>query len=428
MKADELRTALRRDDTRERFAHIYACTEQEAESYISRVEKAVNRFEEWFGAGRDLYVFSAPGRTEVGGNHTDHQRGRVLAAGVNLDAIAVAAKRDGNTACVHSEGYDADVVDVTDPVVTPEEEGHSASLLRGMCTRMRELGCNVGGFDAYTTSNVLSGSGLSSSAAFEVLLGTMINGMYFGDHLTALQIAQVGQYAENKFFGKPCGLMDQAASSIGSFITIDFENKETPEVRQINFDFAKSGYALCITDTHGSHSDLTPDYAAVPAEMRAVAAEFGKEVLREVDEAEFYARLPELRGKVSDRALLRAIHFFGDNARVVKQVAALEAGDFEEFKRLVIESGRSSYMYLQNVYSPTHANEQGVSLALATCERLLAPVGGAWRVHGGGFAGTVQSFVPLDYVDTFAGEMDALFGAGSCHRLAIRPVGGVRLF
>ena len=199
MKADELRTALRRDDTRERFAHIYACTEQEAESYISRVEKAVNRFEEWFGAGRDLYVFSAPGRTELGGNHTDHQRGRVLAAGVNLDAIAVAAKRDGNTACVHSEGYDADVVDVTDPVVTPEEEGHSASLLRGMCTRMRELGCSVGGFDAYTTSNVLSGSGLSSSAAFEVLLGTMINGMYFGDHLTALQIAQVGQYAENKF-------------------------------------------------------------------------------------------------------------------------------------------------------------------------------------------------------------------------------------
>lgn len=428
MKAEELRAALRCEKTREKFAHIYACTTEEAEAYVLRVEKAVDRFEEWFGTGRDLYVFSAPGRTEVGGNHTDHQRGRVLAAGVNLDAIAVAAKRDDTTGCVHSEGYNPDIVDVNDPVLKEGELGHSASLLRGMCTRMRELGCEVGGFDAYTTSNVLSGSGLSSSAAFEVLLGTMINGMFFGDKLTALQIAQMGQYAENKYFGKPCGLMDQAASSIGSFITIDFEDKENPEVRQINFDFAKSGYALCITDTHGSHSDLTPDYAAVPAEMRAVAAEFGKEVLREVDEAEFYARLPELRGKVSDRAILRAIHFFGDNARVVKQVAALEAGDFEEFKRLVIESGRSSYMYLQNVYSPTHANEQGVSLALAICERLLAPVGGAWRVHGGGFAGTVQSFVPLDFADTFAKEMNAVFGEGSCHRLAIRPVGGTRLF
>ena len=428
MKADELRAVLRHDETYERFAHIYACGVEEAKAYALRVEKAVDRFEEWFGTGRDLYVFSAPGRTEVGGNHTDHQRGRVLAAGVNLDAIAVAAKRDDKTACVHSEGYNPDVVEVDDPVLKDGELGHSAALLRGMCTRFAELGCELTGFDAYTTSNVLSGSGLSSSAAFEVLLGTMINGMFFDDKLTALQIAQMGQYAENKYFGKPCGLMDQAASSIGSFITIDFADKENPEVRQINFDFAKSGYALCITDTHGSHSDLTPDYAAVPAEMKAVAAEFGKEVLREVDEAEFYARLPELRGKVSDRAILRAIHFFGDNARVVKQVEALESGNFEEFKRLVIESGRSSYMYLQNVYSPTHANEQGVSLALAVCERLLAPVVGAWRVHGGGFAGTVQSFVPLDYVDTFAKEMDAVFGEGSCHRLAIRPVGGTRLF
>ena len=408
-----------------KFEELY---QQEAASQRPRYQALWEGFAKQFGSDAGGEYFSAPGRTEVGGNHTDHQRGRVLAAGVNLDAIAVAAKRDDTTGCVHSEGYNPDIVDVNDPVLKEGELGHSASLLRGMCTRMRELGCEVGGFDAYTTSNVLSGSGLSSSAAFEVLLGTMINGMFFGDKLTALQIAQMGQYAENKYFGKPCGLMDQAASSIGSFITIDFEDKENPEVRQINFDFAKSGYALCITDTHGSHSDLTPDYAAVPAEMRAVAAEFGKEVLREVDEAEFYARLPELRGKVSDRAILRAIHFFGDNARVVKQVAALEAGDFEEFKRLVIESGRSSYMYLQNVYSPTHANEQGVSLALAMCERLLAPVGGAWRVHGGGFAGTVQSFVPLDFVDTFAKEMNAVFGEGSCHRLAIRPVGGTRLF
>ncbi len=428
MRAEELRSLLQSAETNERFAHIYACTPEQAAGYAARVEKALGRFEELFGTGRDLYVFSAPGRTEVGGNHTDHQRGRVLAASVNLDVIAVAALSEGTVVRVHSEGYAPDVVDISDPEPKAEEANHSASLVRGICARFAQLGCPVKGFDAYTTSSVLSGSGLSSSAAFEVLVGTMVNELFFGGRESALKIAQISQYAENRYFGKPCGLMDQAASSVGAFITIDFEDKENPRVEKIDFDFAKSGYALCITDTHGSHSDLTPDYAAVPAEMRAVAALFGKEVLREVDEEEFYRALPGLRGKVSDRALLRAAHFFGDNARVPKQVEALRRGDFDEFKRLVIESGRSSYMYLQNVYSPAHPAEQGVSLALAACERLLAPVGGAWRVHGGGFAGTVQSFVPLDFVEHFIREMDALFGAGSCHRLAIRPVGGVRLF
>lgn len=372
--------------------------------------------------------FSAPGRIELGGNHTDHQHGCVLAAAVDLEMTAAVTPNGAGTIRVFSHGFAPAAVDIGSWDVRPEERHTTAALVRGVAAQFAARGAALSGVDIRVTSQVPVGSGLSSSAAFEVLLGRVFSGLFCGGSVPPEDIARMGQAAERDYFGKPCGLMDQAASSIGSFITIDFEDKENPEVRQINFDFAKSGYALCITDTHGSHSDLTPDYAAVPAEMRAVAAEFGKEVLREVDEAEFYARLPELRGKVSDRAILRAIHFFGDNARVVKQVAALEAGDFEEFKRLVIESGRSSYMYLQNVYSPTHANEQGVSLALAMCERLLAPVGGAWRVHGGGFAGTVQSFVPLDFVDTFAKEMNAVFGEGSCHRLAIRPVGGTRLF
>ena len=376
----------------------------------------------------EYLTFSAPGRVELGGNHTDHQHGCVLAAAIDRTARARVRPTGEGVVRVFSRGYAPVELAPDDLSPRQEERNTTAALVRGMAAAFARRGILWQGFDAWVESDVLPGSGLSSSAAFEVLLGRIGNALFAGNSLTAPDIARMGQWAENVYFGKPCGLMDQAASSIGSFITIDFEDKENPEVRQINFDFAKSGYALCITDTHGSHSDLTPDYAAVPAEMRAVAAEFGKEVLREVDEAEFYARLPELRGKVSDRAILRAIHFFGDNARVVKQVAALEAGDFEEFKRLVIESGRSSYMYLQNVYSPTHANEQGVSLALAMCERLLAPVGGAWRVHGGGFAGTVQSFVPLDFVDTFAKEMNAVFGEGSCHRLAIRPVGGTRLF
>ena len=346
---------------------------------------------------------------------------------MNLDVVAVVSENDSNLIRVKSEGYPQDTVDISSLEVVEQEKNTSAALIRGMCSRFRQLGYSTGGFDAYTTSNVLQGSGLSSSASFEVLLGTAMNALFCGGKETSLSIAQISQYTENVYFGKPSGLMDQSASSIGGFITIDFENREAPRVERIDFDFAHCGYTLCIIDTHGSHANLTPDYAAIPEEMKGVAACFGKEVLRQVPEAEFYDRLPQLRKLVGDRAVLRAIHFYGDNQRVLRQVEALRAGDFDLFKTLVIESGASSYQYLQNVFSTSYPGEQGVSVTLALCERLLKSRGGAWRVHGGGFAGTVQTFVPMDYVETFREKMDAVLGEGSCHLLSIRPVGGTQI-
>lgn len=411
-----LRAALRQEETLERFAHIYACGKEEASRYTARVEKAIDRFEEWFGKGRDLYVFSAPGRTEVGGNHTDHQHGRVLAAGVNLDAIAVAARRDDRTACVHSEGYDPDIVEVDDPVLKEGELGHSAALLRGMCARFAELGCKLSGFDAYTTSNVLSGSGLSSSAAFEVLLGTMLNGMFFDDTLTALQIAQIGQYAENKFFGKPCGLMDQLASSTGGLVFMDFRDPAAPLVRRL--DAALPGYALCVVDSGADHAGLTDAYAAIPRELGAVCRLFGAEVLRQVEEAEFYRRLPEVRRAAGDRAVLRAIHVFDENRRVLGQVQALENGDTEGFLALVNDSGRSSWEYLQNIAPEGAAGHQELAVTLALCRRLLRGRGAA-RVHGGGFAGTALCMVPEADYPAFRAELETLLAPDCCHRLQI---------
>ena len=411
----------------EDLARVYVCGREDAVRYRDRLIQAVEAFEAQFGAGREISIFSAPGRTEIGGNHTDHQHGRVLAAGVNLDVIAVAAKNPDSRVRVKSEGYPMDSLRADELELRPEEKNTSAALIRGILSRFTEHGYTVGGFDAYTNSSVLSGSGLSSSAAFEVLTGTIVNHLFCGGKESAVKIAQAGQYAENVYFGKPCGLMDQTASAVGGFVTIDFGDPKEPKVEKIDFDFARCGYALCIIDTSGSHADLTPDYAAIPAEMGEIAAFFGKEILSEVDEPEFYARIPELREKTGDRAVLRAIHFFGDNARVLKQAEALRAGDFGTFKRLVVESGYSSYMYLQNVFSPAHVQEQGVSLALALCERLLGPVGGAYRVHGGGFAGTVQAFVPDGYLQEFVMNMEAALGKGNCHTLAVRPVGGIRI-
>lgn len=411
----------------EKLVRLYACGAEKAEYYRGRLLRAVERFEELFGSGREIRIFSAPGRTEVGGNHTDHQRGRVLAASVNLDVIAVVAANDGTAIRVKSEKYPMDTVDTAKPEPEEAEKGTSAALIRGIAAAFQHMGYNVGGFDAYTTSDVLSGSGLSSSAAFEVLIGTIVNDLYCGAKESALKIAQIGQYAENVYFGKPCGLMDQAASSVGSFITIDFKNADAPKVEKIDFDFAKSGYALCIIDTHCDHADLTPDYAAIPQEMKQVAAYFGKDVLSEVDETAFFENIAGLRKTMGDRPILRAIHFFGDNRRVLDEVTALKSGDFEAFKKLVIDSGRSSYMYLQNVFSPAHPQQQGVSIVLALCQRLLDPRGGAYRVHGGGFAGTVQTFVPVDFLPEFIAKMEAVLGKGSCHTLAIRPEGGVKI-
>lgn len=426
MKTEEVKKQILGGRLDETLASLYRGGKT-AEQARERLVRAVEQFESLYGKNREIGIFSAPGRTEIGGNHTDHQGGRVLAAGVNLDVVAVASPSEDGRVRVKSEGFPEDALDAGDLAPRDAERGKSLSLLRGVCRGFSELGCRVGGFDAYTTSDVLPGSGLSSSAAFEVVIGTVVNDLFFGGGASALKIAQIGQYAENKYFGKPSGLMDQAASAYGGFTVFDFRDADNVGVRQISYDFENSGCALCILDTGGSHCDLTPDYAAIPAEMRSVAACFGKKLLSEVDESEFYADLSRVREKTGDRAVLRAIHYFAENERVTREADALEAGRFDEFKKLVVESGLSSFLYLQNVYPPAHPDRQGLSLALALCRRMLEHRGGAWRVHGGGFAGTVLCFVPLGLLEGFTAEMEKVFGAGACRRLSVRPEGGVRL-
>ncbi len=423
MKPMELKQQLLSGAFDRTFAWLYG---DRAGMQRERYAEAVEKFAELFGNERDVRLFSAPGRTEVGGNHTDHQRGRVLAAGVNLDVIAVTALSDSGVISIQSKGHPRDDVAVDDLEPKEKERNHAGSLIRGMASRFVQLGYRIGGLDAYTTSDVLSGSGLSSSAAFEVLVGNLFSGLFNDGAVSPVEIAQISQYAENVYFGKPSGLMDQMASSVGGFVTIDFKDPASPVVEKVDFDFSHSGYNLCIVDTKGDHADLTPEYGTVPVEMRAVAALFGKEVLREVDEEEFYARLGEIYPKVSNRAVVRAIHFFSDNARVPMQVEALRKGDFERFKELIIESGRSSAMYLQNVFASSDPEHQGLSVALALSERMLAG-SGAWRVHGGGFAGTIQAFVPDDRLEAYRTGIEGVYGGGSCHVLSIRPIGGCEI-
>ena len=371
----------------------------------------------------ELY-FSAPGRTEIGGNHTDHQRGRVLAGAVNLDTVAAVRCNGTNVIRIQSKGYPLSVVDLSQLEPVEAEINTTPALIRGVAARFTQLGCKVEGFDAYCESTVLPGSGLSSSAAYEVLIGTIINHLFFNAKVTQAEVAQIGQYAENVFFGKPCGLMDQTASAVGNLVTIDFFDKDNPVIEPVDFDFASCGHALCIIDSGADHADLTDEYAAIPGEIKAVAAYLGKEVLTQIDEAEFYSNIPELRNACGDRAVMRCIHFYQENARVVQQVAALKEGDFDRFLALVKQSGYSSYMYLQNVIPAGYKAHQDVAVALGLAEHFLNGRG-AYRVHGGGFAGTIQAFVPLDMLDAFVAGMDGVLGKGACHVLSIRPQGGV---
>ena len=370
--------------------------------------------------------FSAPGRTEIGGNHTDHQRGRVLAGAVNLDTVAAVRINDSNLIRIQSKGYPMSIVDISNLEPVESEINSTPALIRGVAARFKQLGCEVKGFDAYCESTVLPGSGLSSSAAYEVLIGTIINGLFFDGKVSQPEIAMIGQYAENVFFGKPCGLMDQMASAVGNLVTIDFFDKENPVIEPVDFDFSSCGHALCIIDSGADHADLTDEYAAVPGEIKAVAAFFGKEVLTQIDEAEFYANIPALRKECGDRAVMRAIHFYQENARVPQQVAALKEGNFDKFLSLIKQSGYSSYMYLQNVIPAGYKAHQDVAVALALAEHYLNGRG-AYRVHGGGFAGTIQAFVPFDILDSFVAGMDAVLGSGACHVLSIRPQGGVEM-
>jgi galactokinase len=400
------------------------------EASLARQRTRYSRLLERLGTvapgGREVACFSAPGRTEVGGNHTDHNGGRVLAAAVNLDAIAAVRLRDDGLIRLQSEGYGESMVDTRQLSAVEAERGTVAALVRGVCAGLAARGHRIGGFDACVSSGVLKGSGLSSSAAFEVLVGAILSGLYNDAAVDPIAIAQVGQYAENVYFGKPCGLMDQTASSLGGFVTIDFRNAAQPLVHRVAFDFSGIGYALVIVDTGGDHADLTPDYAAVRDEMQAVATALGGQVLRDVSQEQLLANIPVLRARAGDRAILRSVHFFEDDRRVEMQVAALEAGQFGRFLELVIESGRSSWMLLQNCYPPRSSRVQGVPLALALSERLLGNRG-AWRVHGGGFAGTIQAFVPRDLLPRYLAEMRSVFGEDACHELSVRRAGAVRV-
>ena len=391
-----------------------------------RLLRALDTFAERFGGDRPVRLFSAPGRTELGGNHTDHSGGRVLAAGVTLDVIGVAACSGEKLIRVESEGFPTDEVSLDDLSVQPGDVGRSSALIRGIAEQFTLCGLRLGGIDAVTTSDVPKGSGLSSSAAFEILIGWMFSELYNEGTVAAAEIARMAQYAENVHFGKPCGQMDQLASAAGGIVAMDFVDPERPMLRSIGFDFNGSGVRLCIVDTGGSHADLTPEYAAVPAEMEAVSKALGVSSLRKITEATLIAALPVLRRSCGDRAVLRALHFIGENERVDRQTKTLERGDLPAFLRLVVESGHSSFEYLQNVYSAASPSEQGVSLGLCLAQRLLNENGG-WRVHGGGFAGTIQCFVPEERLSVFRESMERVFGRGSCHVLSIRRYGGVCL-
>lgn len=407
-----------------KFEDLY---QQEAQSQRERYEKLREGFAKQFGGDEGGEYFSAPGRSEVGGNHTDHNHGRVLAAAVNLDIVAYARKTENGKAVLKSAEYPKiDVIDLSDLAKKTEEDETSASLLRGICARCRELGYTVGGFEAYTMTRVLKGSGLSSSAAFEVLVVTIISHLYNDDKIDPVTAAKIAQYAENVYFGKPSGLLDQMASSVGGFTSIDFKDPETPMINKVDFDITAAGYALCVVDTGGNHADLTGEYAAIPVEMKKVAAFFGKEVLRDVDEKEFYEHIGEIRKQTGDRAVLRAMHFFDDDRLAAQEAQALQSGDFESFKEMIISSGRSSSQRLQNVFAVVNPQEQGLTLALALSERLLAGKG-AWRVHGGGFAGTIQAFVPLSCLEEYRTEIEKVFGEGTCYTLSIRQPGGTKV-
>lgn len=423
MQTKELIALIENGGLDSRFAALYG--ESAVAAQRERYTDAVREFSSLFGADREVRLFSVPGRSEISGNHTDHNRGCVIAAAVDLDIIAVASANGDGKVTVKSKGFPADTVDCHPGEPDEKLFYTSGSLLSGVCAGFEKRGYRVGGYDAYTTSNVLKGSGISSSAAFEVMIGTVMNHLYNDAVITAPVIAEIAQYAENVYFGKPSGLMDQTACAVGGFSFIDFADPKAAKIEKLGFDLSRAGYSLCITNTGGNHADLNDDYASVPAEMKAVAKEFGREVLRGLTVEELLARAGELREKVGDRAILRAFHFIRENERVMGQAEALKKGDIGSFLRGVRASGESSFMYLQNVYTTKNVREQGLSLALAVTDYALSGTErtSAWRVHGGGFAGTVQAFVPDENVDGYKSGMEAVFGVGSCAVLKVRPEG-----
>lgn len=422
MNISEVILKIKSGGFNEKFKMLYGDEAKAAERYI----KALEEFEDLYGNRDNIRLFSAPGRTEVGGNHTDHQHGEVLAGSVDLDVIAIVSANGSGTVRIKSEGYPMDEIDLGELEIIKSETGRAAALIRGVCAAFKNNGYSVGGFDAYTTSNVLKGSGLSSSAAFEVLVANIVNGLFNDKAVDAVTIAKYSQFAEREFFGKPCGLLDQMASSSGGFTYADFNNPEDPKVEKIELDIKKSECTLCVVDTGGNHADLTQDYADVTIECKKVSRALGVEFLRDASEDTFYKSIAVLRNSCGDRAVLRAFHFFNENRRVEEQKAALKSEDFKTFLRLVNESGESSYKYLQNLYPTSNPSEQGLCLAIALTSQFLNGEG-ACRVHGGGFAGTIQCYIPSNRFAEYKSMIEAVFGVGSCVEISIRPVGGYEL-
>jgi galactokinase len=405
------------------FTRLYGSGQGVFERQIKRWGCLLGEFHRRFGE-REIRFFCAPGRTEIGGNHTDHNLGKVLAAGIDLDSIAIASPSADNKITIHSEGYNLPfVVDLEDLSVVAAEKGTTAALIRGIASRFRQLGYAIGGFSACFASEVPVGSGLSSSASIEVLIATILNALFNAGKIEAKEIAIIGQHAENVYFGKPCGLMDQIACAVGGIVKIDFENPASPLIEKVEFDIAASGYSLLVVDTGGSHADLTEDYAAIPREMKLVAAQLGKEVCRQIAEREVLNAIPILRKRAGDRAILRALHYLQENERVDLEVAALRSRDMRRFLQIIQESGDSSYRWLQNCVSGHAGTEQGIPLALAIAERFTRRSGGACRVHGGGFAGTIQVFLPDGELESFRSAMESVFGPGSVKVLRVRSQG-----
>ena len=425
MKTTQLLNYIKEGKLDSRLADIYGS--ENVASQKERYIEAVSDFLEIYGE-RETELFSVPGRSEISGNHTDHNFGKVLAGSINLDIIAVSSKTDDGVIRIKSKGFPEDVID-TNSYTFPVESDFfkSGALIAGMAKAFTDNGYEKGGYIAYTTSNVFKGSGLSSSAAFEVMVGNILNYFYNDGKVDNVEIAKMAQFSENVFFGKPCGLMDQMACAVGGFVNIDFEDPKAPIINKIDFDLSGAGYSLCIVNTGGNHADLNDDYASVPAEMKSVAAFFGKKVLRELDKEAVLNNVAALREKVGDRAILRAIHFFNENGRVDVQAEALKNKDTAKFLEYVIKSGNSSYMFLQNVFTTKNVAEQGLSLALCITDSTLSGTGAAWRVHGGGFAGTIQAFVPHAYVEAYRSAIDSAFGEGACHVLRIRPYGAIKV-
>ncbi|MBQ2737260.1 MAG: galactokinase [Clostridia bacterium] len=424
MKACELKKLIEGGALAERYSALYLDTKRQSERFI----KAIDAFCELYGDDRDIFIFSVPGRSEISGNHTDHNHGCVLAGAIDRDIIAVAARNNDGVIRFKSEGYNEDVVKldaIDDPDNFPRYK--SVSLIAGLAKGFKNAGYAIGGYDAYSTTEVLKGSGISSSAAFEVQIGNVLNYLYNDGRVSNIEIAKLAQFSENVYFGKPCGLMDQMACAVGGFVFIDFEDNSNPIVEPIEDPLANLGYSLCIVNTGGNHADLNDDYASVPYEMKAVAKEFGKDFLRGLTEDDIIARAPALRETVGDRAILRAIHFIRENDRGCKIRECLKAKDVDGFFRGVIRSGLSSFRFLQNVFTTINVREQGLSLALAITEGYLDGAG-AYRVHGGGFAGTIQAFVPNELADGYVALMNSVFGEGAVMKLRIRQTGATRLF